>query len=135
MKAILSVSTLALFSAFVLSSCKEKEETKKADPAPVTAPEPTAPPAPAPPPPPPAPVVVYYSVELSDIGSNKIDVIKALRAYKAGMRLRDAKDAVDSVEDGDGVTYVLAEKLVDTEANALKATFEAAGATVTLKEL
>ncbi len=134
MKTILSVSTLALFSAFMLSSCKEKEETKKADPAPATAPAP-APPAPAPPPPPPAPVVVYYSVELSDIGSNKIDVIKALRAYKAGMSLRDAKKAVDSVEDGDGVTYVLSEKLVDTEANALKATFEAAGATVTLKNL
>ncbi len=130
MKTFLSVSTLALFSACVLSSCKEKQD---APPAEVPAP---APPAPAPPPPPapPAPVEVYYSVELSGIGANKIDVIKALRAYKAGMRLRAAKDAVDAVEDGKGA-YLLAEKLLDADAQALKATFEKAGATINLNKL
>jgi len=67
-----------------------------------------------------------FDVELTDVGSNKIGVIKAVRAVTE-MGLKDAKELVDSVP------KVLKEGAKKEEADDMKKQLEEAGATVTLK--
>ncbi|MDR1764664.1 MAG: 50S ribosomal protein L7/L12 [Lachnospiraceae bacterium] len=67
-----------------------------------------------------------FDVELTEVGPNKVKVIKVVREA-TGLGLKEAKDVVDS-----------APKAVKTgiskeEAEALKASLEAEGAKVTLK--
>lgn len=66
------------------------------------------------------------SVELTDAGSNKIAVIKAVKEIMA-LGLKEAKDLVD------GAPSMLKENLSKDEANELKKKLEEAGAKVTLK--
>ncbi len=126
----LIASTLVLASACLLSSCKQEQESKA--PAAPPAVEPPPAPTPPPPPPPPAPappVIVYYNVELTEIGPNKMTVIKTYKDMNKGMRLRAAIDAVESPP------LILGENLATPDAEALKAKFEAVGAVITLKPL
>ena len=67
-----------------------------------------------------------FDVELTEVGSNKIAVIKAVRAI-IEMGLKDAKDLVD------GAPKVLKEGIKKEEAEEIKKRFEEAGAKVTLK--
>jgi large subunit ribosomal protein L7/L12 len=67
-----------------------------------------------------------FDVELTDAGSNKIGVIKAVRAI-TDMGLKDAKDLVD------GAPKVVKEGAKKEEAEEMKKQLEEAGATVTLK--
>ncbi len=67
-----------------------------------------------------------FTVELTAAGDNKISVIKAVReATQLG--LKEAKDIVD------GAPKAVKENIAKADAEALKATLEAAGAKVTLK--
>ena len=66
-----------------------------------------------------------FKVELKDFGSNKIQVIKAVRAV-TGLGLKEAKAMVD------GVPSVIKEDAPKDEADKIKADLEAAGATVVL---
>lgn len=67
-----------------------------------------------------------FDVELTGAGSNKIQVIKAVRELTQ-LGLKEAKDVVDAAP------KVVAEKVKKEEAEAMKAKLEEAGATVTLK--
>lgn len=67
-----------------------------------------------------------FDVELSEVGANKIAVIKAVREV-TGLGLKEAKDVVD------GAPKVVKEALKKDEAEALKAKLEETGAKVTLK--
>jgi large subunit ribosomal protein L7/L12 len=67
-----------------------------------------------------------FDVELTDIGGNKINVIKAVRAV-TDMGLKDAKDLVD------GAPSMVKEGVKKEDADQMKAQLEEAGATVTLK--
>ncbi len=67
-----------------------------------------------------------FDVELTEVGSNKIAVIKAVRAISE-MGLKDAKDLVD------GAPKMLKEGIKKEEAEEIKKQFEEAGAKVTLK--
>jgi large subunit ribosomal protein L7/L12 len=67
-----------------------------------------------------------FDVELSDAGSTKIAVIKAVRAITE-MGLKDAKDLVD------GAPKVIKEAVKKEEAEEMKAQIEEAGGKVTLK--
>ncbi|MCF7795131.1 50S ribosomal protein L7/L12 [Patescibacteria group bacterium] len=67
-----------------------------------------------------------FDVELSDAGSNKIAVIKAVRVITE-MGLKDAKDLVD------GAPKVIKEAAKKEEADEIKAQIEEAGGKVTLK--
>ncbi len=67
-----------------------------------------------------------FDVELTEIGSEKIKVIKAVREA-TGLGLKEAKDVVESAP------KVIKEGLSKDDAEALKAKFEAVGAKVTLK--
>jgi large subunit ribosomal protein L7/L12 len=68
-----------------------------------------------------------FSVVLTDVGPNKINIIKEVRALKSGLGLKEAKELVDSapVSILDGVTK--------DEANAAKTRLEEAGAKVDVK--
>lgn len=67
-----------------------------------------------------------FTIELTAAGDNKIGVIKAVReATQLG--LKEAKDLVD------GAPKVIKEGVAKADAEAMKKTLEAAGATVTLK--
>ena len=66
-----------------------------------------------------------FKVELKEFGSNKIQVIKAVRAV-TGLGLKEAKAMVD------GVPSVIKEEAPKEEAEKIKADLEAAGATVVL---
>lgn len=68
-----------------------------------------------------------FDVELTEAGANKINVIKAVRAVKAGLGLADAKKLVESAP-----TMIL-EGASKEEADKAKAELEAAGAKVTIK--
>jgi large subunit ribosomal protein L7/L12 len=63
---------------------------------------------------------------LADIGSQKIQVIKEVRAI-TGLGLKEAKDLVD------GAPKPIKEDLDEAEAKEIKAKLEAVGATVELK--
>ncbi len=66
-----------------------------------------------------------FKVELKEYGSNKIQVIKAVRAV-TGLGLKEAKAMVDNAPS------VLKEDAPKDEAEKIKADLEAAGATVVL---
>ena len=67
-----------------------------------------------------------FDVSLADIGSNKVAVIKAVRAI-TGLGLKEAKDKVESAP------CVLKEGASKEEADDFKKQLEEAGATVELK--
>ena len=67
-----------------------------------------------------------FDVVLADAGSNKIAVIKVVRDV-TGLGLKEAKDLVD------GAPKTVKEAVAKDEAEAMKAKFVEAGATVELK--
>ena len=67
-----------------------------------------------------------FDVELTDVGPNKVKVIKVVREA-TGLGLKEAKDAVDAAP------KVIKEAASKEEAEDLKAKLEAEGAKVTLK--
>ena len=67
-----------------------------------------------------------FDVELTEVGPNKVKVIKVVRDC-TGLGLKEAKDVVD------GAPKVLKEGASKEEANDIKAKLEAEGAKVTLK--
>ena len=67
-----------------------------------------------------------FDVSLSDMGGNKVAVIKAVRAI-TGLGLKEAKDKVESAP------CVLKEGVSKEEADDFKKQLEEAGATVELK--
>ena len=67
-----------------------------------------------------------FDVELTDVGPNKVKVIKVVREA-TGLGLKEAKDLVD------GAPKVLKEGASKEEADDIKAKLEAEGAKVTLK--
>ena len=67
-----------------------------------------------------------FDVELTEVGPNKIKVIKVVREA-TGLGLKEAKDAVESAP------KVLKEAAPKAEAEELKAKLEAEGAKVTLQ--
>ena len=67
-----------------------------------------------------------FDVELTDVGPNKVKVIKVVREV-TGLGLKEAKEVVD------GAPKVLKEGAEKAEADDIKAKLEAEGAKVTLK--
>jgi len=67
-----------------------------------------------------------FDVELTEVGPNKVKVIKVVREA-IGLGLKEAKDVVD------GAPKVLKQGASKEEANDIKAKLEAEGAKVTLK--
>lgn len=67
-----------------------------------------------------------FDVELTEVGPNKVKVIKVVREV-TGLGLKEAKDVVD------GAPKVLKEGATKEEAEDVKAKLEAEGAKVTLK--
>ncbi len=68
-----------------------------------------------------------FDVELTEAGSNKIAVIKAVRTVKPGLGLADAKKLVESAP------TVVVEGASKEDAEKAKAELEKAGAKVTIK--
>lgn len=67
-----------------------------------------------------------FDVELTDVGKEKIKVIKVVREV-TGLGLKEAKEMVD------GAPSVLKEAMAKADAEALKAKFAEVGAVITLK--
>ncbi len=67
-----------------------------------------------------------FDVELTEVGPNKVKVIKVVREA-TGLGLKEAKDVVD------GAPKVIKEGANKAEAESIKASLEAEGAKVTLK--
>ena len=67
-----------------------------------------------------------FNVELTDVGPNKVKVIKVVREV-TGLGLKEAKEVVD------GAPKMLKEGAEKAEAEDIKAKLEAEGAQVTLK--
>ena len=67
-----------------------------------------------------------FDVELSEVGAEKVKVIKVVREV-TGLGLKEAKDLVD------GAPKVLKEAASKDEAEAIKKSLEEVGAKVTLK--
>ena len=67
-----------------------------------------------------------FDVELTEVGPNKVKVIKVVREV-TGLGLKEAKEVVD------GAPKVLKEGAAKAEADDIKAKLEAEGAKVTLK--
>ncbi len=67
-----------------------------------------------------------FTVELTEAGANKINVIKAVREA-TGLGLKEAKDLVD------GAPKAIKENVAKAEAEELKKKIEEAGGKVTLK--
>ena len=67
-----------------------------------------------------------FDVELTEVGPNKVKVIKVVRE-ETGLGLKEAKDVVD------GAPKILKEAADKATAEAIKAKLEAEGAKVTLK--
>ena len=67
-----------------------------------------------------------FDVELTDVGPNKVKVIKVVREV-TGLGLKEAKEVVD------GAPKVLKEAASKAEAEDIKSKLEAEGAKVTLK--
>ena len=67
-----------------------------------------------------------FDVELTEVGAEKVKVIKAVREI-TGLGLKEAKDLVD------GAPKMVKEGATKDEANEIKAKLEEAGAKVTLK--
>ena len=68
-----------------------------------------------------------FTIILEDAGSQKIAVIKEVRALNSSLGLKEAKDLVDSTP------ATIIEKADKATADKAKAAFEAAGAKVTIK--
>jgi large subunit ribosomal protein L7/L12 len=68
-----------------------------------------------------------FTIILEDAGSQKIAVIKEVRALNSSLGLKEAKDLVDATP------ATLLEKADKATADKAKAAFEAAGAKVTIK--
>ena len=68
-----------------------------------------------------------FDVELSEAGSNKIAVIKAIREISPDLGLKEAKDLVDAAP------KMVKEGVKKEEAATIKAKLEEAGGKVTLK--
>ena len=68
-----------------------------------------------------------FTIILEDAGSQKIAVIKEVRALNSSLGLKEAKDLVD------GTPATLLEKADKATADKAKAALEAAGAKVTIK--
>jgi large subunit ribosomal protein L7/L12 len=68
-----------------------------------------------------------FTIILEDAGSQKIAVIKEVRALNSSLGLKEAKDLVDATP------ATLMEKADKATADKAKAAFEAAGAKVTIK--
>jgi large subunit ribosomal protein L7/L12 len=67
-----------------------------------------------------------FNVELTEVGPNKVKVIKVVREL-TGLGLKEAKDLVD------GAPKMIKEGVEKAEAEDIKAKIEAEGAKVTLK--
>ena len=67
-----------------------------------------------------------FNVELTEVGPNKVKVIKVVREI-TGLGLKEAKDLVD------GAPKMIKEMASKAEADEIKAKVEAEGAKVTLK--
>ena len=67
-----------------------------------------------------------FNVELTEVGANKVKVIKVVREI-TGLGLKEAKDLVE------GAPKVIKENASKAEADEIKAKVEAEGAKVTLK--
>ena len=67
-----------------------------------------------------------FDVELTEVGPNKVKVIKVVREV-TGLGLKEAKEAVD------GAPKVIKEAAAKEEADEIKSKLEAEGAKVTLK--
>lgn len=67
-----------------------------------------------------------FDVELTDVGQEKVKVIKVVRDI-TGLGLKDSKDLVD------GAPKNVKEAVSEDEANDIKAKLEEVGATVTIK--
>jgi len=67
-----------------------------------------------------------FDVELTEVGSEKIKVIKVVREL-TGLGLKEAKDLVD------GAPKMVKEAAPKADAEAMKAKFTEVGATITLK--
>ena len=67
-----------------------------------------------------------FNVELTEVGANKLNVIKAVREI-TGLGLKEAKDLVE------GAPKNVKEGCAKEEAEELKKKLEAAGAKITLK--
>ena len=67
-----------------------------------------------------------FDVELTEVGANKVKVIKVVREV-TGLGLKEAKDLVD------GAPKIVKEGAEKAEAEDIKAKLEAEGAKVTLK--
>ena len=67
-----------------------------------------------------------FDVELTEVGPNKVKVIKVVREV-TGLGLKEAKDLVDNAP------KVLKEAAAKAEADDIKAKLEAEGAKITLK--
>ena len=67
-----------------------------------------------------------FDVELTEVGPNKVKVIKVVREV-TGLGLKEAKDVVD------GAPKVLKQGASKEEANDIKTKLEAEGAKITLK--
>ena len=67
-----------------------------------------------------------FDVELTEVGPNKVKVIKVVRE-ETGLGLKEAKDVVD------GAPKIVKEAADKATAEAIKAKLEAEGAKVTLK--
>ena len=67
-----------------------------------------------------------FDVELTEVGANKVKVIKVVREV-TGLGLKEAKEAVDSAP------KMVKEGASKEEAEEIKAKFEAEGAKVTIK--
>ena len=67
-----------------------------------------------------------FNVELTEVGPNKVKVIKVVREI-TGLGLKEAKDLVD------GAPKMIKENAAKAEAEDIKAKVEAEGAKVTLK--
>ena len=67
-----------------------------------------------------------FDVELTEVGPNKVKVIKVVREI-TGLGLKEAKELVD------GAPKILKEAAAKAEADDIKAKLEAEGAKVTLK--
>ncbi|MDR2698011.1 MAG: 50S ribosomal protein L7/L12 [Holophagales bacterium] len=68
-----------------------------------------------------------FDVVLVEAGSNKLNVIKAVREVVAGLGLKEAKDLVD------GAPKTIKEGVAKDEATKLKEKLEAAGAKIEIK--
>ena len=68
-----------------------------------------------------------FTIILEDAGSQKIAVIKEVRALNSSLGLKEAKDLVDATP------ATIMEKADKATADKAKAAFEAAGAKVTIK--